>query len=96
MNPDVVQTIVPIALLAVIGLVFLAIASRTRKADPDRYNRARRLTGNARDAALGSVGWREQNLSVPDVDCGMAIREVGGKLIIARQARLTQDTIASL
>lgn len=96
MSPEIIQTMVPIALLAIAGLVFLAVASRTRQADPDRYNRARRLSVSARDVALGSVGWREQNLSVPDVDCGMAIREVNGKITIARQARLTQDTVASL
>lgn len=95
MSPAV-QTIVPVLILAIIGLVFLAISVRTSRADPDRYNRAKRLTASPKDAVLGSVGWREHNPSVPDVDCGMAIREIGGKTIIARQARLTQDTVASL
>lgn len=91
-----IQTLVPIVLIGLLGVLFLAIYFRTRGADRDRYDRARRLTVSAKDAALGSVGWREQNPSVPDVDCGMAIREIGGTVVIARQARLTQDTIASL
>lgn len=96
MATETAQTLVAIIALAVASIFFFMLARRTGQADPSMYKKAQRLTRNRKDAVLGSVGWREANMSMSDVDCGMVSREQNGQLTIIRQARLTHDTVASL
>jgi hypothetical protein len=96
MNPEIIQTIAPLAAIALTGVFFLSVSRRTRRADPEQYRRAKRLTSSYKSAVLGSVGSRESTLALPDVDCGMVSREINGQVTIARQARLTQDAVASI
>lgn len=89
-----IQIALPVAVMVLPALVFLAAAVRTHRASPSRYARARRLSGTARDVVLGSVG-KDEPFS-PDVSHGMAVREVDGRITIARTGRLTRDAVRSL
>ncbi|USN15150.1 hypothetical protein KIKIMORA_00030 [Brevundimonas phage vB_BpoS-Kikimora] len=89
-----VDVLIPIVLMVLIAVVFLATAIRTRRAPPAQYARARRLSGTARDVVVGSVGTND--LDAEGVTRGMAMREVDGRIIIARTGRLTDETLRSL
>lgn len=96
MTHQLIDIAVPIAILFGIGGVFLSIAFQTAVADRERHRRARTFTRSPIDAVLGSVGRRQADGLASDFDCGMVSRVSDGKVIVARQARLTQDAVASL
>jgi hypothetical protein len=87
---------VPATALVGVSAFFLLLAKQAATADKERQRKARRLTRTARDAVLGSVGWTHGDGLASDFDCGMVSKEVGGKIVVARQARLTQETVSSL
>lgn len=86
----------PLALLAAAAVFFFSLARQAATADPERQRRARSLTGTAREAVVGSVGWRANDLLSGDVDCGMGYVASSEKTVIVRQARLTHDSISSI
>lgn len=96
MQTQLTEIAIPLAILAGLGVVFISIAIQTALVDRERLRRAKNLTRSGIDAVLGSVGRAQADGLASDFDCGMVSREVDGKIIIARQARLTQDAIASL
>jgi len=96
MIAQLLQIAVPLAALFAASAFFLNLANQAATADKERQRKARRLTHTARDAVLGSVGWKSRDGLASDFDCGMVSKEVGGKIVVARQARLTQETVASL
>ena len=96
MNVQLIQIAVPVAMLLGLAAFFLVMAKQTASADRARCQRARHLTGTMRDAVLGSVGWRSEDGLATDFACGLVSAEVGGKTVVARQARLTEDTISAI
>lgn len=96
MLAQLLQIAVPTAALLGLSMFFLTLANQAATADKERQRKARRLTRTARDAVLGSVGWSHGDGLASDFDCGMVSKEVGGKVVVARQARLTQETVSSL
>jgi NADH:ubiquinone oxidoreductase subunit 3 (subunit A) len=96
MTVHLIQIAVPLAILVGFGTVFISIALQTASTDRESHRRARNLTRSPIDAILGSVGSSQADGLSSEFDCGMVSREANGKIIIARQARLTQDAIASL
>lgn len=96
MNSQVLQIAVPLILLGLLAAFFARLAWQALHADRQRQLKARRLTGTARNAVLGSVGWDHGDNLAQDFDCGMVSREVQGHVVVARQGRLTQDTIGAI
>jgi NADH:ubiquinone oxidoreductase subunit 3 (subunit A) len=96
MSSQLIAVAVPLAILCGLAGLFLSIAIQAASTDRERHRRARNLTQTPIDAILGSVGWSQADGLGSDFDCGMVSREQDGKVIVARQARLTQDAIASL
>lgn len=91
-----VQILVPVLVLGLVSLFFFRLAGHASGGDRERQRKARHLTGSARNAVLGSVGWNQGDGLASDFDCGMVSKEVGGKVVVARQARITEETVKAL
>ena len=96
MQTSLIQIVVPVSLMFALAVPFMLMAKDAFRADSMRQRRAQRLSKSARDTVVGSVGWGEPDALAAHFDCGMVSREENGRIVIARQARLTQDTLASL
>lgn len=91
-----IEIAVPMAALAGLAFFFWTLGRQASHADREKQRKARRLTSSARDAVLGSVGWSHGDSLAADFDCGMVSQERDGHIVVARQARITQETMASL
>lgn len=89
------EFLLPAVVTGVAALIFIAAGLRTLKSNRHHYDRVRDRTGDARRAAVGTVGHRSDDTSDPLVVHGMAIAKRGQSRVIVRNGKIAEDSIAA-